>query len=531
MKGLLDRDRAALPALVLAAGLALLWLVLAPPTPDLAAQVYRSTLFGSEGYEIYDSSWYGGHNLLGYSLVFPPLGALLGPRLVGAIAVTASVVCFSLLLRDRFTPAAIRAATVWFALAAIGDLMIGRITFSLGVAVGLGALLAWDRGRAGIAVALAVACAATSPVAGLFMVLAAGSLFVTGRSRAAGLMALGAGLMVLGLALGFPEGGVQPYPVLHTAVPVAAGVALFLLAGDRFPALRLAAGIYVPAVIASALIPSPLGENVSRLAILFAGPLIAAIVISRPERPRFMPALVALLVAIIAWQALGPIRETAKGATDPSTARAYHQPLVDWLATRGQEPFRVEVPFTRGHWEATYLAPHVPLARGWMTQLDTKYGELFYRYEKPFTATEYRSWLRDNAVRYVAVPDAAPDPSSRRELEVIASRPPWLKPAWSNGNWKVYEFTGPRPLLSGPGRLTWMGRNGFALRTRSPRPMTVRMRWTSYFTVEAGSACLSRAPGGWTRVMALRPGTVRVGTRFAPGRAVSRGMRCATGTP
>jgi hypothetical protein len=52
---------------------------------------------------------------------------------------------------------------------------------------------------------------------------------------------------------------------------------------------------------------------------------------------------------------------------------------------------------------------------------------------------------------------------------------------------------------------------------------------TSYFTVEAGSACLSRAPGGWTRVMALRPGTVRVGTRFTPGRAVSRGMRCVNG--
>ena len=56
MRGLLDRDRAALPALVIAAVLALLWVALAPPTPDMAAQVYRSTLFGSHGYEIYDSS-------------------------------------------------------------------------------------------------------------------------------------------------------------------------------------------------------------------------------------------------------------------------------------------------------------------------------------------------------------------------------------------------------------------------------------------------------------------------------------------
>ena len=530
MRGLLDRDRAALPALLIAAVLALLWLAVAPPTPDLAAQVYRSALFGSEGYAIYDASWYGGHNLLGYSLVFPPIGALLGPRVVGALAVTASVACFSLLLRGRFSEPAIRVATIWFALAAIGDLMIGRITFSLGVAIGLAALLAWDRRRFPLAVIGAVACAATSPVAGLFMVLAAGSLFLANRSRPAALMAGGAGLMVLGLALGFPEGGEQPYPLLHTAIPVAAGVALFLVAGEDQRPVKIAAAIYVPAVIASALIPSPLGENVSRLAILFAGPLIAAIVLSRTERPRYAWALAVLAVAIVGWQALGPIRETAKGASDPSTAEAFHQPLIDWFATRGPEPFRVEVPFTRGHWEATYLAPNVPLARGWMTQLDTKYGELFYRYERPFSPAEYRRWLSDNAVRYVAVPDAAPDPSSRRELEVIASRPSWLKPVWSNADWKVYEFQDRRPLLSGPGRLTWMGRDGFALRTGSPKPMVVRMRWTSYFTVVSGSACLSRAAGGWTRVAALRPGTVRVGTRFAPGRAVSRGMRCVNGT-
>ena len=528
MRGLLDRDRAAIPALVIAAVLALLWVALAPPTPDMAAQVYRSTLFGSHGYEIYDSSWYGGHNLLGYSLVFPPIGALLGPRLVGALAVTVSVVCFSLLLRGRFTPTAIRVATIWFALAAIGDLMIGRITFSLGIAIGLAAILAWDRSRYVLAVIGAVACAATSPVAGLFMVLAAGSIFLAQRSRPAALMAAGAGLMVVGLALGFPEGGVQPYPILHTAIPVAAGVALFLLAGDEYRPVKIAAAIYVPAVIASSLIPSPLGENVARLAILFAGPLIAAIVLSRPGRPRYAPALALLVVAIVGWQLLGPVRETAKGASDPSTAEAYHQPLVDWFATRGSEPFRVEVPFTRGHWEATYLAPHVPLARGWMTQLDTKYGELFYRYDQPFSTAEYRRWLSDNAVRYVAVPDAAPDPSSRRELAVIATRPDWLRPAWSNANWKVYEFTDPEPLLSGPGKLTWMGRDGFALKTSSPEPMVVRMRWTSYFTVEAGSACLARAPGGWTQVTALRPGKIEVGTRFAPGRAVSRGMRCVS---
>jgi len=38
------------------------------------------------GLVIFDSHWYGGHSLPGYSMIFPLLAALLGSRLVGAIA-------------------------------------------------------------------------------------------------------------------------------------------------------------------------------------------------------------------------------------------------------------------------------------------------------------------------------------------------------------------------------------------------------------------------------------------------------------
>ena len=34
--------------------LAALWLLLAPPTPDLAAQVYRSNMFGRVGFTLWD---------------------------------------------------------------------------------------------------------------------------------------------------------------------------------------------------------------------------------------------------------------------------------------------------------------------------------------------------------------------------------------------------------------------------------------------------------------------------------------------
>ena len=42
----------------------------------------------------------------------------------------------------------------------------------------------------------------------------------------------------------------------------------------------------------------------------------------------------------------------------------------------GQVKVRVEVPLTRSHWEAAFLAPGVSLARGWEKQLDERYDSM-----------------------------------------------------------------------------------------------------------------------------------------------------------
>ncbi|MDX6730039.1 MAG: hypothetical protein QOK49_4844, partial [Baekduia sp.] len=36
------------------------WAVAAPRTPDLAAQVYRTWLFGHHGFVVWDNAWYAG---------------------------------------------------------------------------------------------------------------------------------------------------------------------------------------------------------------------------------------------------------------------------------------------------------------------------------------------------------------------------------------------------------------------------------------------------------------------------------------
>jgi hypothetical protein len=70
------------------------WLAVDPRTPDLAAQVYRVGLFGRVGLAVWDTHWYAGHGVLGYSLIYPPLASLLGMRVLGALCVLASSVLF-----------------------------------------------------------------------------------------------------------------------------------------------------------------------------------------------------------------------------------------------------------------------------------------------------------------------------------------------------------------------------------------------------------------------------------------------------
>lgn len=149
------------------------WVLWYPPSPDLAAQVFRVHLFEADGFSLWDKSWYGGHYLPSYSLLLPALGAFAGLRAIGTCSALLSVWAFSRLAR-RFGLARPDGARAIFALSVAGDLFIGRIAFALGVAIGLLAVDASTRGsRGGRALTgwLSLACAAASPVAAIFLAL------------------------------------------------------------------------------------------------------------------------------------------------------------------------------------------------------------------------------------------------------------------------------------------------------------------------------------------------------------------------
>src|SRR5439155_26573945 len=95
------------------------------------------------------------------------------------------------------------------------------------------------------------------------------------------------------------------------------------------------------------------------------------------------------------------------------------------------------------HWESVAVAAHYPLARGWERQLDTRDAALFYH---PRSWRLYHSWLNENAVRFVAVPDGPLDYSTGREIATLRSKPPYLRPRWRSVHWRVYEVE-PTPRL------------------------------------------------------------------------------------
>src|SRR3954471_20441500 len=102
-------------AAALATTLAVLAIALGWRGSNLPAQVFRSDLIRRDGFVLWNSQWFGGHNVLGYSVLAPPIAALTGPLTLGAISGVIAAVVFERILRFSFGAVAWVGA-IWFAL-------------------------------------------------------------------------------------------------------------------------------------------------------------------------------------------------------------------------------------------------------------------------------------------------------------------------------------------------------------------------------------------------------------------------------
>jgi hypothetical protein len=514
--------------------LAALYVVTSPRTPDLAAHLFRADLFAREGFTVWNGQWYGGHHTPAYSVLSPPLGWLLTPQVMGALAAVGATACFTELARGHWGPRAARFGTLWFGVGSATLVFTNRLPFALGVAFGLAAALALQRRRRKLAVVLGVLCPLSSPVAGLF--LAMGGLAHAlatyrrppggkhpRRQRADGLALAAAGFVPpLALTVAFPEGGYAPFPFsAYLPIPVFALVCLLVLPRTE-RTLRTAVVLYGLGSTVALLIPTAMGGNAVRFGALVGGPVLACALAGRWRAP-IVPVVI-LIGSLAFWQWSPAARDIYKAATDPVAKSSYFDPLREYLALLPDQR-RVEIPFTLGHWEGAEVGSEAPLARGWLRQLDTGRHPIFYG--NGLNELTYASWLSENAVRYVALPDAKPDASAYRERALIERGLPYLKLRAQFEHWRVFEVTLPAPMVISQGdaniTLEQLGSDEVLLRVIKPGDAVIRVRWTPYWLAKGG--CVE-PEGEWTRVTASETGFLRLVTRFSPERIFQRGRRC-----
>jgi hypothetical protein len=468
-----------------------LHLLLRPRTgTDIAAQIARASFAGDHPFTPVDLSWYSGMHAWGYSLLAPYVLAVVGIGLSGWLAAVAAAVLLGVLLRDTAHPVA---GSVLGGVFAVANVVSGRTTFALGAVAALAALVLLPRRvPAGVAAALS---GLLSPVAAAFLGLAA-AVLVLRRLPGGWTTGLAASVPVAVLAVLFPSGGVQPYEAASAPYAVVAGLVLAAL--THSPALRLGGLLYALAAGSLVLLSDPFGSNILRLGLLLAAPLVVA---TATEHWRVVGPVAA---ALVLWQVQPPYADL----------RAQRAPsFVDLnaaLIRLGVQ--RVEVVPLRDHGEAAYVAPVVPLARGWSRQIDTDRNPIFY--DGPLDAREYAGWLRENGVDAVVLgPSARADSGGQfeRALLLIGSVP-GLQRVYADESWTVWRYLATEPIAGAPAVVLDTDRTTVTVASPRSAEVPLKVAWSPWLTVD-GPACLERAGDG-TRLRFSGPGTAVVSSEI-----------------
>jgi hypothetical protein len=495
------------------------------PSGDAPSHLFQTWLYRHAGFELWNNYWYAGrYEFVTYSVFYYPLAAWFGQ--VAVLVVSAALLCgsFALISQRAFGRPAARGPSVAFAATAPVIAMVSGIyPFLTGAAcavVALG-LLQYGRGRR-IPFALAVfATLGFSPLAfALLVAVLAGVLLGQARPLAvlrANPVAFGAvvGVFLTGVFMqrAFSTNAWYPYDLQDAAMMLGFGLAGLFVCGAsrRAHSLRMLFAAYLGLNLVAFLLKSPIGSNANRLFLLAGMPLLW-LAANVGERRRKL-VLVPLLAVVMAVQ-VGPTVRNAYSAWNSEAGEAsYWQPAVDFLRTHPAEGYRVEAVSTWGHWDAYYLARIAPLARGWYRQDDFPQNTVLYDDERLTPAT-YQAWLRKLGVRYVLLPDTALDYSSLAEAKLLRSGRSGLRLVSETSHWRFYELPAATPILSGPSdeqtQLITLTGEKVLFEVSGPGSYTVRVRYSPYWRMTFGNACVTRTPDGMVQVTTARAGVYRL---------------------
>jgi hypothetical protein len=490
-----DRSTSAREAVLcagVAAFLAALLVWLGPPGADFAAHAYQRTAFLQHGFALWNNFWYAGrYSFITYSLVYYPLAAVVGIKLLAVATVAISAFAFAMVVQLEWGATA-RWSSRAFAVVWPGLVLSGAFPFTLGVALALLAL--WmlqlgSRWRFGVLAALSLAA---SPLAFLLLALVLTGIALSRRAQGRRYVVPGTIIAAMGITEAvlwrlFPDGGRYPFSWQELTAAV-----VFCLLGtavtwrvDRADVLRWVFVVYLFACLAAFAIPSSLGENVDRLRYL-AIPVAVLAFSLRQWRP--LPVAVVVLGLAASWNLTPLAFSFVKTSEDPAAAAAYWQPAIGFLRSHLSLSYRVEAVDTAGHWDAVYLPrAGVPLARGWFRQNDFPQNKLLYS-DDELARGAYVSWLRGLGIRYVVLTDAPPDYSARAEALLLRSGHSGLRRVFRSAHISIYELPDAKPLVTGPApaRVVELAQARAAIHVAAPGTYRIAIRYSPYWSASMG---------------------------------------------
>ena len=496
-----------------AAFVAALLAYLGPPGSDLAAHAYQRTLFLQHGFTLWNNFWYAGrYSFITYSLIYYPLAAALGIRLLAVATVALASLAFAVVLWREWGPTT-RWSSRTFAVVWAGIVLSAAFPFALGFALALIALWALQAGARWRFAAFAALTLAASPVAFLLLVIVLAGVALARRASLpqnwvpVAAIAVAGGIELVLWRL-FPGGGDYPYSFAE----LAAGVT-FCLLGLAFTwrlenarILRYVFAVYLAAMIVSYLVPSALGENVARLR--YAAIPLGVLIFSLRKWKPLVPGLVVLGLAV-SWNITPLAFNFANAQADPTITASAWTGAIAFLKSHAGPDTRVESVDTTGHWGATYLADaDIPLARGWFRQDDFPANEILYGKLGPRT---YLSWLHGLGVGYVVLARAPLDYSSRAEAAIVKSGRAGLRLVYEDATTSVYRVPHFQPIVTGPGkaRVDAMTQSRIIVSVPKGGEYRIAVRWSPYWRTSDG--CLSKGKDGMLRLTTLRARTARIG--------------------
>ncbi|HEX6701520.1 MAG TPA: hypothetical protein VF101_12405 [Gaiellaceae bacterium] len=494
---------------------------LGPPGSDLAAHAYQRAVFLQHGFALWNNFWYAGrYSFITYSVLYYPLAALLGIKLLAVATIATAALAFAVVIGREWGPTA-RWSSRTFAVVWAGVVLSAAFPFALGVALALLALWALQARAHWRFALLAGLTLAASPLAFLLLALLLGGIAIERRAEPGRLLVpacviAAAGAIEALLWRAFPEGGHYPFSLteLFAASTFCAVGAALTWRVEKARLLTFVFVVYWAACIALYVVPSAVGENIARMRYV-AIPVAVLALSLRRWRPRVV-CLAAF--ALAAFWNMSPIASNyARASADPAHSTAYWADAVAYLRAHLSPSYRVEAVDTTGHWAAVYLPrAGIPLARGWFRQDDFPQNRILYSALGP---RAYQAWLRRLGVRYVVLTGGQPDYSSRGEAALLTSGRSGLTPVLFSPNATIYRVPKPRALVTGPARVLELTQSQISLVLSRGGRYRIAFRFSPYWHPSEG--CVQKSPDGMISLIAPRGGLVTL--RFGVG--VERALR------